>query len=323
MEKEIFNRFICELDSLNSRQLRLLETRIDKRKTQSRVSNLLEKPFAQVSCPHCGSTEKWRWGKRTELQRYRCKKCKRTFNCLTKTPLAWVNKKEQWLEYCSCLAQGFSVRKAAVKCDIHRNTSFNWRHRFLKLSNSIKPENLQGIIESKETYFHRSNKGDKHLKRKARKRGRDLSKVSKKDLVCMFVARDRHAQTYDCLLDKLTTQSILQNASVFCDDALFCSEDKWVYKKFAHQQHLRHGTLCLSKGEYVKKDIVHLANVNHYQCRLLYWMRRFHGVATKYLSNYLSWFRELDEFAMSPSNELLLLRAKEGGKYKFQPKCET
>ncbi len=45
-------------------------------------------------------------------------------------------------------------------------------------------------------------------------------------------------------------------------------------------------------------------------------MIRFNGVATKYLHNYLSWFRELDEFNMETLPELILQRAKQGGIYR-------
>ena len=38
----------------------------------------------------------------------------------------------------------------------------------------------------------------------------------------------------------------------------------------------------------------HVQNVNAYVSRLRSWMRRFKGVATKYLASYLGWFRMLD-----------------------------
>jgi len=44
----------------------------------------------------------------------------------------------------------------------------------------------------------------------------------------------------------------------------------------------------------VIKRIYHIQNVNAYHSRLKRWMQRFNGVATKYLDNYLIWFRFLD-----------------------------
>jgi hypothetical protein len=52
-------------------------------------------------------------------------------------------------------------------------------------------------------------------------------------------------------------------------------------------------------------------------------MDRFNGVATKYLENYLSWYRELDEFKEDLTPLTILIRAKLGGEYKKQPLTVT
>ncbi len=39
---------------------------------------------------------------------------------------------------------------------------------------------------------------------------------------------------------------------------------------------------------------LHINNVNGYHGRLKEWLRPFHGVATKYLGNYLGWRRTLE-----------------------------
>lgn len=44
----------------------------------------------------------------------------------------------------------------------------------------------------------------------------------------------------------------------------------------------------------VKKGIYHVQHVNNFHNRLKTWMDRFKGVATKYLDNYLYWFRWLE-----------------------------
>lgn len=49
-----------------------------------------------------------------------------------------------------------------------------------------------------------------------------------------------------------------------------------------------------SKGIHVKKGVFHIQHVNFYHQRLKKWMERFNGVATKYMDNYLSWFRFLE-----------------------------
>jgi hypothetical protein len=49
-------------------------------------------------------------------------------------------------------------------------------------------------------------------------------------------------------------------------------------------------------GIRVVEQVFHVQNVNAYDSRLKTWMRRFHGVATVYLSHYLGWRRLLDHF---------------------------
>ena len=50
----------------------------------------------------------------------------------------------------------------------------------------------------------------------------------------------------------------------------------------------------LSAGIRVIAGVDHVQNVNAYDRRLKGRMRRFHGVATQYLENYLGWRRWLE-----------------------------
>ncbi len=51
------------------------------------------------------------------------------FNALT----ALIRHKDKWFDYEQAMVQGVSVRKAAVSCGVTKNTSFKWRHRFLRV----------------------------------------------------------------------------------------------------------------------------------------------------------------------------------------------
>ena len=54
------------------------------------------------------------------------------FNALTGTALARLRHKDKWFDYEQAMVQGVSVRKAAISCGVAMNTSFKWRHRFLR-----------------------------------------------------------------------------------------------------------------------------------------------------------------------------------------------
>lgn len=321
MKAQTFKTLLLQVERLNSDQFRRLQENLKSKELSNKVAANIETPYHNMHCPDCQSQRKQRWGKRDGLQRYRCKDCKRTYNSLSNTPLSRLRKKKQWLEYSGCLVSGISIRKSAQKCDVHRNTAFRWRHRFLSNAKSVVPEKLSGIVEADETYFLRSEKGSKQLKRKPRKRGGKASQRGiSKEQVCVLVCRDRQSNTIDHIFDRFTGDNLKAYLSKkISSDILFCSDGKSTYKKFIKEVGYRHGCLNLSKGIRKIKDIVHIQNVNAYHSRLKEWMQRFHGVATKYLENYLSWFRELDEFASEIRPELILLRGKQVSKYKVQP----
>ena len=57
----------------------------------------------------------------------------------------------------------------------------------------------------------------------------------------------------------------------------------------------RHISLNTSRGRRIVHGIYHIKSINSYHDRLKSWIRRFNGVATKYLPNYLAWQEHLDE----------------------------
>jgi len=132
METTRTQKLVPVLEKLETSHELTIEQASHKDAMEELISQYLEPPREELQCPHCESTKLVLWGKRNNLQRYRCKDCKRTFNCLTGTPLAHLRHKEQWQEYVQCLKKGLSIRKAAAICGIHPNTAFTWRHRFLK-----------------------------------------------------------------------------------------------------------------------------------------------------------------------------------------------
>lgn len=75
-------------------------------------------------CPHCAGREIVGWGRSNGLLRFRCKSCGRTFNALTKTPMAHLRKKERWLDHAQAMIEGMSLAKTAKLCGVHPTTAF-------------------------------------------------------------------------------------------------------------------------------------------------------------------------------------------------------
>ena len=250
---------------------------------------------AKPSCPRCQSAEITKRGFANGLKRYRCKTCKATFNALSGTALAQLHKRELWAGHAQALADGISLRKVAARLAVHLSTAFRWRHRFLNAPKTLKPKVLEGTVEADETYFLYSEKGSRKLRRPARKRGGKASKRGLSDeQVPVLIARDRNKATADEILPDRSAKSLSAALEpVIAKTAVLVSDHAAAYCAFASKAGLAHVPLNLSAGERVK-GIYHIQNVNNYDSRLKSWMRRFNGVATKYLDSYLGWHRACD-----------------------------
>ena len=157
---------------------------------------------AAQGCPYCAGREIVGWGRSDGLLRFRCKACGRTFNVLTKTPMAHLRKKEKWLDHARAMIEGKSLAKTAALCGVHPTTAFRWRHRFLRAPAEDKPRMLRGIVEADETFILESFKGRwSDLPRKARKRGGTAGPAGAyQDNIPILVARDRKGATFDAVL---------------------------------------------------------------------------------------------------------------------------
>ena len=251
----------------------------------------------RLACPACHSAHLHRHGHAHGLQRYRCVPCRRTFNALTGTPLARLRHKALWLEYADCLLDSRSVRQAAQQLGLHRNTTFRWRHRFLNVAKTDRPHGLHGITEADELYLLESEKGSRQMTRPARRRGsRARQRGISNEQVCILVARDRTGQT----LDFVTGRGALTKAQlhrcllpVIDQDILLVTDGHAAYRAFAREAGISHQAVNLRAGIRVR-GAAHVLNVNSYHSRLREWLRPFHGVATRYLPNYLGWRWILD-----------------------------
>ena len=75
---------------------------------------------------------------------------------------------------------------------------------------------------------------------------------------------------------------------------LLCSDGYKPYIALSEKNDLIHKLLDVAGGIKVIDKVIHIQNVNAYHSRLKAWVKRFHGVATKYLEHYLGWFRFMD-----------------------------
>lgn len=309
MERRQFEHFVEELHKLTKRQCQKVLALLVETSRREKVAEVIEQAASERrNCPRCASARLHRHGHVDGLQRYRCADCGKTFNALTGTPLARLRHKPKWLDYLDCMLVATTVRRAAKEVQVHKDTSFRWRHRFLALTKNDRPNRLHGIAEADELYLLESEKGARNLERKPRKRGGAATKRGISDeQVCVLVARDRTGQTLDFVTGKgpVTKAQLLHHLLPVLDhDVLLVTDANAAYRYFARDSGISHQFVNLSAGERVR-GAIHIQNVNAYHSRFRLWLDRFHGVATHYLSNYLGWRWALDGQRINSPDALL------------------
>lgn len=308
MRQRDMKRLMAKVPELTHSQRQALMRQLATAEGQAASVGVIEDRMDGL-CPHCRSIRVVRNGHADGLQRYKCRACKRSFNALTGTPLARLRQKNKWLAQAEAVREGLTIKQAAVRLKVAPSTAFRWRHRFLALPKTVQAQSLVGIAEADETFFLHSCKGQRRLARKPRRRGgRAAKRGLSKEQVPVLVARDRSGATANIILaadGKADLVAALR--PLLPSDTILCTDGSSVLAAAVKEVGVPHRPVNVSAGQRVLAGVYHIQNVNAYDSRLKNWMRRFHGVATKYLDSYLGWFRTLDRSADSPLKPARLL----------------
>lgn len=278
-------------------QSQIIENLLFEMDSQEGVSSSDEK--SAVHCPHCQSGKVLANGKFKSVQRYLCKGCGKQFS--ENTGKVWYNlkKKDKVNTYMYCLLSGFSIRKSAEVTQISIQTAFDWRHKILTSFTSAWPKEFEGIVESDDMFFLESEKGNKNIERKPRKRGEAAKQRGiSDDQVAVIATCDRQGNKDF----KVATRGRIKKEDIEAvlsgklekAEAL-CTDSHRSYTAFAKAIQVPHKKFNASKGRRVTEKVYHVQNVNNMDMRLRKWMQPFNGVATKYLQNYLNWFLVLEK----------------------------
>jgi len=261
-----------------------------------------------LHCPRCGCGRVHRWGSFSGRQRYLCLGCKRTFSDLTRTPAAYSKKLLLWRGYGQCMAEALSVRRAARRVQIHPATAFRWRHALLGALLQREPdERLAGWIELCSLALPYSEKGRRRRRMTVNgARRRPAAPVAPEAWTARLVARvliacDRRGRTATGTagigaaaripsheIERILHGRVDGPAQIVAADgplspaATAARRAGWRF----HDARARAGVR--------PRSLVHVHAARAYGARLLDWLDRFRGVATRYLPNYLAWHNVLD-----------------------------
>lgn len=226
-----------------------------------------------LSCSYCDSTHFIRFGKSKGIQRYRCKVCKRTFKDTTSSPMHWLHKKTHVKKYLEALKLGLSVRKAALFAGISKNTSFQWRHKFLSsVSVRTKPAVLNQSVGAMLIRLPFSNKGQNRV-------------VCKKDLpTCSLLVLGEEG----CHLKELGERRLGYQISCELLKLAPAGYIAPVKDNVLSRMLNKHSENRIISNNEAREELCE--KVKSFAGMLEDWMSRFRGVASKYLQQYWSWF---------------------------------
>lgn len=241
-------------------------------------------------CPICGESDDIiKFGKYKDIQRYKCKVCSKTFSNITKTPF-YRSKKPlaQWIVYAKSMVSGMTIRQCAKITEINIATAFYWRHKILDSMFFLEnKESLSGEIQISEAYFPDSHKGEKG-KRMEKRSNRVGSKFGLRNYVktlCLIDSKDK------IVVDPICRESFwLYGIEKWLDRRIELEpKAKFISSvpKFDNKLAIRMFKNKIRKGK--PEETYRGRNLAD---SVKKWIDgRFRGVATKYLNNYLVWFK--------------------------------
>jgi len=298
VKKESIKQFLESLPK-NEREELLSEFLEPSKSSSSDTQRLSRQELLnnkQGECPHCSSRQYVKYGIDKGSQRYKCKSCKRNFTEYTGTWLAGLHKKDKVDAYLALMLEEKTLDQIKVELKINKKTAFDWRHKILSSLENLDKDVFSGITESDETFFRYSEKGKKNLSGKGKKRGRQSKgKGNISDKVTVVATSDRAGQhglnvvTMGRLCKNDITRSIGGRIS---EKTILCSDSHLSYRGFAIDNSIEHHTVKPKSGVYIKEGVYHVQHVNSMHNKLKKWINhQFWGVSSKYLQQYLNWFR--------------------------------
>ena len=329
--KEIISKF----SNLKSYQ----QKRIIKFLNNFQSINLIDSDFISgkdLVCSVCGGSRFVKNGRYTrlidqkEIQRYLCVKCRTPQFNDKNTPLYNLKEKGKWVDFVYLMLDKedpMSAISISKKLEISESTAFRWRHRFLSSLNQVNPLPVAEELEVDEVYFPFNVKGTLGKEKFDEYFGPDHqdnieSELREKET---FMQEENYQVIFLCLHNRLgdfdfspikiqkkgivgkaDLERVMKDLDLSNKTVLTDKEPSMIayMKSVKGVNHMTFKSSDMKKG--ILEDVnVHNNNINSMMAQLGTWFKNFHGVSTKYLENYLKWFRFINLFKLMKINEMV------------------
>jgi hypothetical protein len=185
----------------------------------------------------------------------------------------------------------YPIKQIAKKVGISIQTAFDWRHKIL--SGTIKDDkSFKGITEIDDIWFLYSQKGRKGLDY-SRKRGGSKRAGDNDFQAKLLITADRNHTTDMSLvrIGRLKKADIERKVSGrFSGDCKLVSDKHRSIAAFAKSENVKH--ISFKASEHTAGGEYHVQNINNMASGLKSVVNgALRGVSTKYLQNYVNWYR--------------------------------
>ena len=262
------------------------------------ATTAVKKKRNKKPCPYCHSTNVYRRGFQNGSQAYKCNDCSKHYRETTGTPLYRIQIKEKWQSYIDLMEKGVSLLNISKELNISIQTSFDWRHKILSALEQFIPTEVSNTVECDEMEFSLSNKGERNLQRKPRKRANDFKRnTAEKEITVVQAITVVERETGNKFFKVVETKRLTKKQIALALDGKLAPNTTLItdkhnsYKSYTKgNQKIKHKRL-LAKDHVDKKDkTIHLQKVNNIHSQVRDFIKPFNGVSSKYLQNYLNWY---------------------------------
>ena len=207
---------------------------------------------------------------------------------------------KKWIEYGKCIVMWYSIRKSAEIVKTCVKTSFYMRHKILDcIGTFMGTGDVDGVVEMDETIVAESFKCNHRksgflMPRRARKRSQ--KRGISNEQICIATAIDRNNNNiFEMVCKGRVGYKDLERlyGGHIDNEAIICTDSHKSYIRFGKDLNLDHKRIM---RDHYKNGIYNINHVNSLHSQFKKWMKKFNGVSTKFLANYLHWFKWMQCF---------------------------
>jgi transposase-like protein len=285
-----------------------------------------------IICRKCKHNKFVKNGISNGIQRLKCTNCNSTQFHDANTPLYNMKLKDKWPDFVFIMLdaeQSKTCKNISKELEISTKTAHRWRHKFLSSLNSVSDLEILEETELDEVYFPFTVKGvigkekfDVYIAPDHKDNIESEFRIEEKQkeeehFQSIYMCIHNRNSDFDFIQIKNQKKGIVSEADLtrimqdidISGKTIITDKEPSMKSFLRKKEGVNHLTFKSSdmKNGVIEQKNVHNNNINNTMMLLRNWMKDFFGVSTKYLLNYLKWFRFMRKFEIFKLEKMLKL----------------